>query len=89
MYPGRENLDWGVASIPLACGHYYETFFLMANCCSKSQAAVGSAIPRQVGLGFIGKQAEQATRNKACTIPCSPLQFLPSDSCFEFLPCLY
>lgn len=71
----------GVASIPLARGHDYETFFLIANCCSKSQAAAGSAIPRQAGLGFIGKQAEQATRSKQSAAPVHGLHF---SSCLAF-----
>ena len=65
----------------------WKLVFLVNDGCGRTQPAMGSAIPGQVVLGCMKKQAEQATQSKAVTsIPlCSLLQFLASVSALAFL----
>lgn len=57
IYLERGNLKGRIASIRLVCEHIYGAFFF--NSCRMSQTSVGNANPRQVGLGYIRKVAEQ------------------------------
>ena len=57
IYLERGNLKGRIASIRLVCEHIYGAFFF--NSCRMSQTSVGNSNPRQVGLGYIRKVAEQ------------------------------
>jgi hypothetical protein len=53
-----------MVSIRLACEHGCGVIFLENNQCGRVQPTVGSAIPGQVVLGCVRKEAEQAMESK-------------------------
>ena len=85
---GKGDLDWKAMPpsdwpVPNLWGA-----LLINDWCTRAQPSVGSAAPRQVALGCIRKQFEQAVKSTSrCRISLPPLlQFLSPGSCPAGLP---
>lgn len=83
--PGKRDLRWEIASIRLTWEMLWD-IFLIAVWHRRAQLTVGSAIPKQVGLGYIRKLGRHEPGRKPVTV-ISVLHLLPPGSWLEPLTC--
>lgn len=82
------NVNWGIASLRLACRQLCGDILLISNWCGNTHLIVGVDTPEYVALGCIRNLTEQAMDSKQVgkIPPWSWFQFLPPGSCLRLLP---